>query len=533
MREEIQGKNRKDLINRFEEILIENVEDLSKNEDFFQFPLENIFSIISKVDFNKTCQEKGNNYEILKNLIQNTIKFHYEEKETIMLLQFIDITKILLSYEQIFSIFEFFTNCQIINHFCHLYKEKNNSQKICNESEIQVVYIPITEKPKDFEPNIFKACKEGKLSSVQWLIEKENVDPEVEMMGRDSELDLEELDSPIHCASKYGQLEIVKYLIEQQNVDIDFIGDDRKTPLHFACEECQCSTAEYLISKGANIKAKSRYGNRAIHYASSSGLLPIVQYLVEKQNFDINIKGYEQRTPLHYACEKGHLSMAEYLISKGADVNMRDQNGKYRFPHTSQDFKNRKGNYSIHYAAYSGLLSIVQYLIEKRNCDKDIKGAEGKTPLHFACVKGHISIAEYLISKGADVNIRDQNGKCTIHYASQGGLLSIIKYVIERCNCDIDIRDFTNQTPLHYACQIYSDKKESQLQIIQYLISKGANIEAKDNKGMTPLHYATLSFRPAVIKFLLSKGANRNIKDNDGCTPYNYAITEEILKIYE
>ena len=34
----------------------------------------------------------------------------------------------------------------------------------------------IEEKPKDYEPNIFKACKEGKLTSVQWLIEKENVD---------------------------------------------------------------------------------------------------------------------------------------------------------------------------------------------------------------------------------------------------------------------------------------------------------------------------------------------------------------------
>ena len=58
------------------------------------------------------------------------------------------------------------------------------------------------------------------------------------------------------------------------------------------------------------------------------GLLPIVQYLIKKQNIDIDIKYYEQ-TPLHYACENGHLTIAEYLISKGANVNANDHCGEY------------------------------------------------------------------------------------------------------------------------------------------------------------------------------------------------------------
>ena len=40
----------------------------------------------------------------------------------------------------------------------------------------QKEFLPIKEKPKDYEKDIFKACEEGKLTSVQWLIEQENVD---------------------------------------------------------------------------------------------------------------------------------------------------------------------------------------------------------------------------------------------------------------------------------------------------------------------------------------------------------------------
>ena len=38
------------------------------------------------------------------------------------------------------------------------------------------MFEPITEKPENFEPDIFIAAKEGKLSSIQYLIEKEGID---------------------------------------------------------------------------------------------------------------------------------------------------------------------------------------------------------------------------------------------------------------------------------------------------------------------------------------------------------------------
>ena len=142
-----------------------------------------------------------------------------------------------------------------------------------------------------------------------------------------------------------------------------------KTPLHYACEKSHLPVAEYLISKGANINAKDAVENNVIHFATIGGLFPIIQYLIEQQNVDIDLKGFREQTPLHCACRGGNLQIAEYLISKGANINAKDGNG----------------DYIIHCASHGALISIVQYLIEQQNINIDIKGYYKKTPLHYVC----------------------------------------------------------------------------------------------------------------------------------------------------
>ena len=239
---------------------------------------------------------------------------------------------------------------------------QNKFQTILYSTNRRIDYFLYETFEKDETSDIYKACQEGKLRTVQYLIEKENVDQNTRVEYNDYELGIWNGETPIHIASKNGHLPIVKYLIEQQNVDIDIKGRSERTPLHYACE---------------------------------GGHLSIVQYLIEKQNVDIDIKGYEERTPLHCACEKCHLPIAEYLISKGADAKAKDENG----------------DYVIHYASKNGLLPIVQYLIEQQNVDIDIKGYEERTPLHCACYFNYLDIVKYLVAKGANIKAKDKKGK--------------------------------------------------------------------------------------------------------------------------
>ena len=76
---ELNERNRKEVIDTLEQLLIDNVKELSKNVYFFCLPFKNIFSLISKIQFNSIDESEGR-YEILQNMIKNTINAHYEEK---------------------------------------------------------------------------------------------------------------------------------------------------------------------------------------------------------------------------------------------------------------------------------------------------------------------------------------------------------------------------------------------------------------------------------------------------------------------
>ena len=134
-------------------------------------------------------------------------------------------------------------------------------------------FEPIKDKPKDFESDIFMACGGGKLTSVQWLIEKEKVNKNIR---NDNNLTL------IHSACIMGHLPIVQYLIEIQNIDKDFIDFDGRTLLHYACYGGYLPIVVYLISKGSNIEAKDNNGWTPLFYALGNEQDDVVDYLISK-----------------------------------------------------------------------------------------------------------------------------------------------------------------------------------------------------------------------------------------------------------
>ena len=106
-------------------------------------------------------------------------------------------------------------------------------------------------KPVDFEPDIFEACRKGKLSSVKWLIEKEGVDADKRYPSEYRELKLYELDSPLHIAAINGHLDIVKYLISI-GIDKDEKNKWSWTALIKASKSGHINVVRYLLSIGAN-----------------------------------------------------------------------------------------------------------------------------------------------------------------------------------------------------------------------------------------------------------------------------------------
>ena len=120
-------------------------------------------------------------------------------------------------------------------------------------------FKPITKKPEDFEPNILKACMLSKISSVQWLIEKEKIDVNI---GNDED-DVADgnVGGPLLVACMFNQLQIAMYIINK-GANIHVKDDDNNTPLHWAAENGHINIVKFLILKGANKNAKNKKGKR-------------------------------------------------------------------------------------------------------------------------------------------------------------------------------------------------------------------------------------------------------------------------------
>lgn len=104
-------------------------------------------------------------------------------------------------------------------------------------------------------------------------------------------------------------------------------------------------------------------------------------------------------------------------------------------------------------------------------------------------------------------------------------VLRILKRYIEKNTISkVDIRKHSNSL-LVIACN------KNYLEAIEFLISLGANVNVKDNKGITPLHGACSLNNTKLAKLLLERGADLEAKDNNGMTPFYYALASKHVEI--
>jgi len=94
---------------------------------------------------------------------------------------------------------------------------------------------------------------------------------------------------------------------------------------------------------------------------------------------------------------------------------------------------------------------------------------------------------------------------------------------------DVDAKDNKGRTPLHLAVTEFLA-----VETVKLLVSYGANVNAKDKNGETPLHVVTRNqsiFSTEVVRFLVSEGADIHSKDNTGKTPLHSAARESKFQV--
>ena len=135
------------------------------------------------------------------------------------------------------------------------------------------------------------------------------------------------------------------------------------------------------------------------------------------------------------------------------------------------------------------------------------------------CENGKLDLVKR--SLGINPNLiyaKGKNNRTCVLYSARGGKLEVFEYLIKK-GADMNAIDIKGNNALHFAASI------GRLNIVKFLVDKGFDVNKQNINNLTPLHWAVIGISIDVVSFLINKGANLNLKDADGRTPYNLALS--------
>jgi len=392
-------------------------------------------------------------------------------------------------------------------------------------------------------------------------------------------------DISIHDAAKKGNLEVIK---EHLSAGVDIHSKDERmgsTPLHFAVMYSRRDAISLLISEGADVNAKNKYGDTPLHKSSDF----VVELLIEK-GADINARNNRDETPLHQEAvdrmnKNAKIPKIVLLIDKGADL----------------EAKNKRGMTPLHCALAWGINSArgganknIELLIAK-GADVNAKNNLDQTLLHTAAIHGRMDFLELLIAKGADVNAKDTQSKTPLDWAKKtkieellrkhGGKtgeelppatlrealirddLQGIKDFLAK-GADVNARMRNGNTLLDWAISrkptetadllrkhggktgeelktagpvaeaaqplppltktqrisIHHAAGAANIEVVKQHIAAGTDVDARDSQDKTPLQHAAYWGHQEIAELLIAKGADVNAKDEAGKTSLDWTM---------
>ena len=315
-------------------------------------------------------------------------------------------------------------------------------------------------------------------------------------------------------------------------------------------------------------------GLAPIHLAARQGYMDTVQAII-KTGADVNqLTAGDKSSPLLIATINGHFDLARFLLDRGADPNLASENGAtplYGALNVEWAPKSLYPQPRAHLNQQTTYLELVTALLDKganpnarlrkkvwySGYSFDLSGVDeiGATPFWRAAYASDVAAMRLLVARGADPNIPTMKGAgrprvadvdrdvqdvstkppvpvggpgvppivaaagsgygegfaANSHRFAPTGMLAAIKYLVEELGADVNAADHEGNTALHNAAA------RGDVEMIQYLVSKGANVKAINREGKTTADMANGPVQriqpwPEALALLEKLGAKNNHK---------------------
>ena len=345
-------------------------------------------------------------------------------------------------------------------------------------------------------------------------------------------------ETPLMKAARTGSAETVQLLLGA-GADVNARESRQgQTALMWAAAQRHAGVVQALLAGGADVKVNSNGGFTALFFAARVGDQESVEALLaagadvnaavtrdngpgvstKYQNIgaiDAAKASAAGMTPLLIASANGHEKLSLYLLANGADPNAADPNGFT----------------AMHYAIQKGASHIAAVQLDSIDARA------------YMFRPNMVRLVEALLDRGADPNARVSTPArlprsntprlsmlgATPFLLAAGSYDASLMRLLAAHGADPKLGTAAKITPMMVAAGLgrYQDfepgDEPKALEAVQAAIELGGDINAVGENGYTPLHGAAYVGAKSIIQFLVGKGANMQAKDNFEQTPLSIA----------
>jgi ankyrin repeat protein len=172
----------------------------------------------------------------------------------------------------------------------------------------------------------------------------------------------------------------------------------------------------------------------------------------------------------------------------------------------------------------------VKLLIREAPDLVNAKNPNEQSPLHFAAFNSNPEIIKFLVEHGAAVDIKNKMALTPFYYAALSGNREIMDYLLAygANKKDLELRNPWGRTPL---CAVSRDGGNAET--IKTLIDLGADINAKDNSGWSPIQLAAWRPYRDVVDLLTAASADLEIGKDEGKRLFNNALSFGLDNLFD
>ncbi|GMH79924.1 hypothetical protein TL16_g08323 [Triparma laevis f. inornata] len=270
---------------------------------------------------------------------------------------------------------------------------------------------------------------------------------------------------------------------------------------------------------------------------TAEGFTTIADLRENRCNDVIDFTDSSGRTALHFASSIGDAISVKMLVKYGASCEKRANDNESALSYAGSRIVRstllnsllselEDAKFSVSKTQRKKLQDWIVMLGEGGlNVNDPLGGLDLHTPLHIAAIAGLKDCVDMLLEKRSSVNAGDENGWAPIHHCAVrggSGRRAVAEKLLSDGGCKVDARTSYMRMALHLACigagacadldpsEVEGGEGEDaeDIKMIELLLEWGADIEAQDGEGCTPLHRAAETGRVNCLWKIIESGAN-------------------------